>query len=186
MMNNRKNVTIAKKLTLEDIKSLPKGAVVWGTSINESDDGIVWHDVLPLLIAVPGENGLLIGGEKQSIFDRDIDDGLLADSDYCIWDSEPARDQLCGITRDEFNDMQDPAIIQFTRLAYAITYRGFTFEQISDITGIRLKRIWNILTGKSEIEQCEIVAIRSALDLTDDETMAVFFPGFQPAEVARI
>lgn len=176
----------AKKLTLEEIIALPRGSVVWGSFENESDEGVVWHEVDPMMISVPGENGLLIGSDTYSVFERKIDNQLFHDpvveaidpgANITIWDHEPARKQLRGISREEYDAMPDELEqIQFTRLAYVITNNGFTFEQISDMTGIKVKRLWNILTGKSEIVQCEIVALRRALDLTDDETMAVFFP----------
>ena len=166
----------AKKLTLEEIMTLPKATVLWLVDHNVSDEGIVWHGVDPVLVCAPGENGALIGGNLYSFVDLTINDQLLNDPNRSIWDREPSKRQLHGISREEYDAIPDAlGHIQFTRLAYAITYRGFTFEQISDITGIKLKRIWNILTGKSEIVQCEIVALRRALDLTDSETMAVFF-----------
>ena len=179
MMNNKKDTTIARKLTLEEIITLPKATVLWLVDYNISDESIVWHGVDPVLVCAPGENGALIGGNRYSLVDLHINDQLLNDPNRSIWDREPTKGQLHGISREEYDAIPDElGHIQFTRLAYAITYRGFTFEQISDITGIKLKRIWNILTCRSEIEQCEIVAIRTALDLSDDETRKVFFPEF--------
>ena len=176
----------AKKLTLEEIIALPRGSVVWGSFENITNEGIVWYEADPMMVSVPGENGLLIGSDTINVFERNIDDTLFydpvveaidSDSEFIIWDHEPTKGQLHGISCTEYNAMPDDfELIQFTRLAYAITYRGFTFEQISDMTGIRHKRMWSILTGKSDIEQCEIVAIRDALDLSDDETLKVFFP----------
>ena len=170
----------AKKLTIEELKALPKASVVW-CAFEETDDyGIVWHHSDPAIICEPGEGGMLLGGDKDGYFDHTIDDGLLNLSYLSIWDHEPNDDQLIGISETDYNSVSEDihTHIQFTTLAAAITSKGVTFETLSDMTGIRVKRIYKILKHMDEISQCEIQAIRRALNLNDDVTRQVFFPEF--------
>ena len=64
----------------------------------------------------------------------------------------------------------------FPELAAAITSRRYTFEAFCTLTGFDDIQFWNAITGKRVFEQWEIVEIRTALNLTDDEVMKIFFP----------
>lgn len=97
--------TNARILTLEEIKSLSKASVIWRVSHQEDDDyHIHFHTVNPALIAVPGENGLIVGGDVGSLFCHDINDELINDG-ILFWSAEPAEEQLTdyGIPEAEFN-----------------------------------------------------------------------------------
>lgn len=101
------NSTIAKKLTLDEIKELPKASVVW-MAINWTDeDGIVFHTVDPVMVWRKNKESRLIGSfDNESYIDRSIDDNLLSDPDLSIWDHEPAEEQLEGISEEEYNRLQ--------------------------------------------------------------------------------
>ena len=92
----------AKKLSLEEIKALPKASVVWMQIQYESDDGIKWYSLDPVMVCVPGENGFLIGGDMDCTIGRNIDDQLL-DKDTTIWNMEPDKSQMVGMTAAEYD-----------------------------------------------------------------------------------
>ena len=98
--------TTARKLTLDEIKALPKASVIWMENQYITDEGIIWYSLDPMMVCVPGENGCLIGGDKHSHFDLDIDDHLLDDS--TMWNMEPAKNQLVGISAAEYDAMIAP------------------------------------------------------------------------------
>lgn len=167
-------ITTAKKLTLDEIKALPRGSVMWAEFNDRTDEGIVWYSLDPVMVCAPGENGCLIGGDKDSFIDRNIDDHLL--DDFTIWSSEPVKEQLSGITAKEYNDLEGEEKIVFPELAAAITSRRYTFMSFCEAVNFNYQKFWNAITGKREFEQWEIVTIRTALNLKDDEVMKIFFP----------
>ncbi len=175
-MKNTENTT-AKKLTLEEIESMPRGSVVWRALVMESDEGIVWHESDPMMICVPGPGGYMLGADENSYYECNIDDRMTADPVDSYWSSEPADDQLSGITKGQYNDLTDEEKIVNTKLAAAITTRGMTFAQFSESIGMEFTKFWNAITGRREFVQWEIVKIRSALKLTDEEAEEIFFPG---------
>ena len=166
--------TIAKKLTLNEIKALSRGTVLWAEFDDLTDEGIVWYALDPVVICQEGENGCLIGGNKDSIIDRDINDDLL--ENLSLWTSEPNKEQLAGITEQEYNDLTDEGKIVFPELAAAITSRRYTFEAFCTSAGLDYPKFWNAITGKREFNRHEIITIRSALNLPDEEVMRIFFP----------
>lgn len=169
--------TIAKKLSLDEIKALPKASVIWMEVNDITDNGIVWHSLDPVMIRVPGENGYLIGGNKDSIIDLAIDSHLL--DNFSIWNHEPNREQLTGITQEEYDSIRDEESIVFSGLSAAITSRGYTFKSFCELAGLNYTDFMDALTGKREFIQMEMVVIRSILNLSDAETIAVFFPDFR-------
>lgn len=168
--------TNAKKLTLKEIEAMPRGSVIWRGEVNSSDDGIIWHYADPAVICVAGPGGYLLGGCDAGTFDMDINEHLLDSPTLTFWDREPADEQLPGITRAEFDAMDEPEMIVFPNLAMAITSRRMTLEKFCEIAGLAYQEFWYAITGKREFRQWEIVKIRVALNLTDDEVMEIFFP----------
>ena len=168
--------TTAKKLTLDEIKELPVATIIWRAYVIETDEGIVWHGTVPAMICVPGKGGYFLGGDEAGAFDYEIDDHLTDDQSDSYWDSQPADDQLPGITKQEYDDLKDEEHIMLSKLAKAITYRRYTFEAFCEMTGLNYAKFWNAITGNREFTQHEIVTIRTVLDLTDDEVMKIFFP----------
>ena len=166
--------TTAKKLTLDEIKALPRGSVMWIEFNDRTDEGIVWYTLDPVIVCAAGENGCLIGGNKDSFIDRNIDDHLL--DDLTIWSSVPDKEQLSGITQKEYDELVGEEKIVFPELAAAITSRRYTFDAFCTFTGLDYTKFCNAITGSREFTQCEIVTIRSALNLTDEEVANIFFP----------
>ena len=169
--------TIAKKLSLDEIKMLSRGTVLWAEFDDLTDKGIVWYTLDPVVVCKEGENGCLIGGGRDSIIARDIDDCLL--ENFTIWNHEPNREQLTGITQEEYDSITNEESIVFSGLSAAITSRRYTFKSFCELAGLNYTDFMDALTGKREFIQMEMVIIRSILNLSDAETMAVFFPDFR-------
>lgn len=154
----------AKKLTLDEIKALPRTSVIWYSYEIITDEGIMFHYTAPVMVCVPHENGCLIGGDESSIFDRDIDDHLM-DDDISFWDAEPDRGQLSGITQKEYDDLTDVNSIVFPKLATAITSKGYTFESFSRTAGLNPVQLWESITGQREFTGKEIEVIVDKLNM---------------------
>lgn len=182
MKTNETN--IAKKLSLEEIEALPKASVIWRGYVFNSDEGIVWHSIEPLLVCVPGKDGVLMGGDKNSYVDLVINEHLFDDPTDTYWNQEPTDSQLPGITREEYDAFTEENRIVFTGLASAITSKGMTFKGFCKQNGMNYNSFWNAITGNREFLQKEIVAIRTTLELSDDEAREIFFP--ESAALARI
>lgn len=168
--------TNAKKLTLDEIKMLPIGSVIWRAYFIETDNGIVWHGTSPAMICVAGHGGYIIGGDEAGTFEHDIDDHMMDDPTNSFWDSQPSDNQLPGITKQEYNALRGEESITFPDLATAITSRRYTFEAFCKLAGLNYAKFWNAITGSREFTQHEIVTIRSELNLSDDEVKTIFFP----------
>ena len=176
MKNNEK--TTARKLTLEEIEALPKASVIWLEMDMKDDNGICWHDVLPLLVCVPGKGGVLMGGDRDSFVDFDINDQLMNDPDNHFWSHEPSHDMLPGITREERDSIPGDEDFVFPKLVEAITSRKLTFAKFCTLSGMDFSKFMDALNGKREFVQWEMVAIRTTLKLTADQTTEIFFPVF--------
>lgn len=168
-------MNIAKKLTLNEIKALPRTSVIWYSCVLTTDEGIMFHYSAPVMVCVPHENGCLIGGDELSIFDRAIDDHLMDDG-ITFWDSEPHRKQLPGITDKEYNDLTDVTRIVFTKLATAITSKGYTFDSFSRATGLNPFQLWKSITGQREFSGKEIEVIVDKLNMSAVDMKEIFFP----------
>lgn len=168
-------MNVAKKLTLDEIKALPRTSVIWYSYEIITDEGIMFHYAAPVMVCVPHENGCLIGGDGLSIFDRDIDDHLM-DDDISFWDTEPNREQLSGITVDEYDDLIDVNRIVFPKLATAITSKGYTFETFSSATGLNPVQLWKSITGQREFTVKEIEVIVDKLNMSAADMREIFFP----------
>ena len=167
--------TTARKLTLEEIEALPKASVIWLEMDMKDDNGICWHDVLPLLVCVPGKGGVLMGGDRDSFVDFDINDQLMNDPDNHFWSHEPSHDMLPGITRDEYNSIHEKDFV-FPMLVEAITNRKLTFDRFCELAELNISKFMDALTGKREFVLWEIATIRDTLKLTADQLRKIFFP----------
>ncbi len=178
-MENKEKTATARKLTLEEIEALPFASVIWMSSTN-NDNGVIWTWKLPVVIGCPGTYGIIVGGNDDGIFERYIDEHLFDAPGLCFWDSEPDDSQIPGITEEEYNATPDEyEDIVFTKLTAEITTRGITFDRFCKHIGMSKKRFMDKVTGKKEFMQPELVSIRCALNLTDDETRDIFFPEFE-------
>lgn len=189
----------ARKLTLKEIETLPKASVIWMGLETHTDEGILFYDTYPIVVCVAGKNAVLAGADADLCWHIKINAEYFSDkSDYSFWNIEPGKAQLIGISADEYNNLNEKEDIVFHDLATAITSRGITLQALSDMTGIKIERIYKILSDMDEIVQSEIVAIGTALNLSDDEKREIFFPEFvgnvydshgrliEPAAVAQI
>lgn len=167
----------AKKYSLDEIKTLPRGTVVWTEFNDRTNEGICWYSLDPVVVCFPGENGCLIGGNRDSIIVRNIDDHLL--DNLTIWNHEPNREQLTGITQEEYDSIHDEESIVFSGLSAAITSRRYTFESFCELAGLNYTDFMDALTGKREFIQREMVVIRSILNLSDSDVKNIFFPDFR-------
>lgn len=162
----------AKKLTLDEIKALPRASVIWSSFVFNTDEGIQFHTVYPVMVCVPHENGCLIGGDEE-IYLRWIIDNQLMENDVTFWDIEPARDQLPGITQNEYDGLPD---VKRIILAAAITSKGYSFESFSMTAGLSLDRLRESLNGQREFTLDEMEKISKVLEFSDDQIREVFFP----------
>lgn len=169
---------IARKLTLEEIKALPKATVIWFALEQTGDTGVIWHSVYPCVVCASGENGMIIGGNKEEIFCRDITDTMLDESDISFWDHEPNDIQLIGINEKEYNsfDFHEEDII-FPALAAAITSRRISFKRFCDMAELDKKQFAKAITGQREFAAWDIEKISQVLNLTDSETDELFSSG---------
>ena len=168
----------ARKMTLAEIIALPKGSVIWMELHDISNDGVVYHSIDPLMVCISGNNGQLIGADEDSIIIHDINDHLLDDSNLIMWDHEPNRNQLIGLSKEEYAALNDPDddLIVYPLLATEISSRGITFDRFSEMIDVNPDDFWRALTGKRSFEQWEIVEIRSALNLSDNKVEKIFSP----------
>ncbi len=168
----------AQPLTVDDIAAMPERSWLWFVYSDIDDEGICWHCIIPMMVSRAGFGGTITGFIDGSEIGFDINNGLTETMDCSFWNTLPDHSKLPGISEREYNKITIGERIMFTSLATAITSRGLSFDKLSEMTGIRLKRLYRILTDENQIVQHEIVAIRSVLGLTDDETRKTFFPEF--------
>ena len=161
----------AKKLTLDEIRTLPKASVIWYSYELITDEGIMFHSVDPLMVCAPGDNGRLIGGGKDYDLDLDINKHLFDDPCSALWDSKPCADQLNGISGEEYDAITEKKPIVFKELATAITSRRYTFIKFCELIEMDYIRFWNKITGYDQFDQHDISAMKKALLLNDGEIM---------------
>lgn len=95
----------AKMLTLEEIKNLPKASVIWRQEFYlDSDYDIEWFQLEPMLVCIPGEDGVLSWANSYSFLHLDIDDNLI-NNNRIFWDMEPDSDMTeRGMSESKFNE----------------------------------------------------------------------------------
>lgn len=163
---------IARKLTLEEIKSLPFASVIWCAYVT-NDSGVIWHTKMPVVIVSPGEDGLLAGADEAGIYEVNVNDNMLDYPRDSFWTLEPDDAMLPGITREEYNEIPgELEKIVCPKLAEAITSRKITFEKICDQAGIDFGHFVNAMTGKEDFTCGELASIARKLNTTVDE---IFF-----------
>lgn len=168
----------AQQLTVDNITAMPERSWFWYAFNDIDEEGICWHCIVPMMIKRAGFGGSLIGFTEGGEIGFDINNGLTEIMDCSFWNTLPDHSMLLGISEREYNKITIGKRIMFTSLATAITSRGLSFDKLCEMTGISLKRLYRILTDENQIVQHEMVAIRSVLGLTDDETRKTFFPEF--------
>ena len=126
----------AKKLTLDEIKNLPKGSVIWREEFAEDDDcGFVYYQLEPMLICVPGEDGVLAWANDSSYLFLSIGEDLLSRRSF--WNKEPEPDMIEGVPESEYDKFieetpLDDFRFQRKHLLSVITRMGFTVSRFCD------------------------------------------------------
>ena len=94
----------ARILTIDEIRHLPMGAVVWRES-HAPDCETNTTDIYcldPLMVVISDGDRLLTYTDRTSEIILDINDELLNEGD-CFWNSKPSRDQIkTGVPIEEF------------------------------------------------------------------------------------
>lgn len=130
----------ARKLTLEEIKNLPKASVIWREQFTEDEEsGFVFYQLEPMLVCVPGECGVLAWANKYSFLDLTIDEDLLSGRSF--WDKEPDQDMIQGVPESDFDRFINASPLDdFTfpqkQLLSTITRAGFSVPRFCQETGI--------------------------------------------------
>ncbi len=162
------NLNAARTLSLDEIKELPKGSVIWYSFVdNDGEDGIIWHDVFPVMVAVPGAGGFIVGGSEAGIFDNSIDETLFKDPAAICWDQEPDDDQLPGISGSEYDLISGGPVTM--SLAAAITSRWKNFKDFCKESGFNYDSFMAAIAGERDFMPQELDSIFNMMDLTTDE-----------------
>ncbi len=161
----------ARKLSLAEIKELPKASVIWLASETTEPEGIKWFAKLPIMVYVPGEDGAVIGANEAGYFDRKFSD-LFNDTGLSYWDKEPENEQLCGITEDEFNQISNGPIA--SALTAAIIKRYNSFHLFCEKAGFEYESFLDGMAERRDFSSKELLTIFKLLDLTEEETNELF------------
>ena len=161
-----------KRLSLEEIMNLPKASVIWCEMHDQDhESNCDFYDVFPMLICVPGRDGVLSWADRDSQIALDIDEKLITE-DRFFWDSEPAADQIStGIPLQELNrffEENDVREIQNKRFLHLITSYGFSVPSFSKASGISQARIKGILKGKAA-DVSDVWKISQVLNMSIDD-----------------
>lgn len=162
----------AKKLTLEQLESLPLGAVVWRSTEEINEEGIAWHYVAPVMVYEPGKDGALVGGFANCGYFGSSMADILYDPTISFWNIKPDDWQLIGLSEEEYNAWPVEKMTFFD-LAKAITLRKKTLDEVAQLSGVSIKRLVEILTG-SQITSEEVFAIADALHLSLEMIEKIF------------
>ena len=178
--NTMKKESIAKQLTLQELKELPRATVVWVELRFKEDNGILWHAVEPGMIISSGDDLFIVGGGEGGYFAHDIaesDDISNWFLENAFWNQEPTEDQVkYGLSEKEFNEMPEFENVAFPNLVTAISSKKLTIKAFCGTLEMKEKRFYDCLIGKKDFTRDEIERISSALDLTDYQIREIFFP----------
>lgn len=94
----------AKKLTVQDIINLPKASVIWKEEHHFDENyNIGYYELFPMLVCVPGENGVLAWACKSYYCHLFINENLI-DENTSFWDCEPDPDMISNdISETEYD-----------------------------------------------------------------------------------
>ena len=85
-----------KRLSLENIESLPKASVIWREEhiiTSGGNSGVEYFQLQPMMIGVPGKKGVLCYADLDGYIILDIDENLITDTRF-FWDAEPDPDVI--------------------------------------------------------------------------------------------
>ena len=175
-----------KRLSLENIESLPKASVIWREEhiiTSGGNSGVEYFQLQPMMIGVPGKKGVLCYADLDGYIILDIDENLITDTRF-FWDAEPDPAVITsGIPEEEYNNLWDSSEYGYddlqkmedSRIVYAITKRGFTLDMFSQASGISKARLIMILRDPAQLTVSELDVFKQFLSLSADEAMNLFF-----------
>lgn len=186
----------ARRMNLEEILSLPLGAVVWyeeHASYDDPDNGIYWipyYCVFPVMVSKEGEDFTLIGSPEPS---APMYWNAGAVPYMRIWDKKPDLKQLQGMSEQELNatpdevlqEMSDKPRSGYDGLKRRILWEYESLRAFADRIGMSMNTLSRKLTGKSSFKASEIETIVGALYLDHAGLMQYFFADYkQPKKIS--
>ena len=158
-----------KRLTLNEIISLPKASVIWREEHDcDEESGFNFYELEPMLVCVAGEGGVLAYANKDSFVDLDINDKLITEQ-RMFWDEKPGAELITGGLPIEYYDEQfHIQRVALKGLLSEITKAGYTLEHFSQETAITPDDLQAVLTGKRELAPEEKEIVCALLNITDD------------------
>ena len=186
-------MSIARRMTAEEILSLPQGSVVWYEdrfiydNAEEGVCGIPAYFLYPIMVAEAGKDFALIGAREgccpQTWLPKDL-------PFMVIWDKKPDRKQLKGFYHWDIDYLSDKALLEMTEsYGTGVTaLRKRVAWEFGSVTAFALcmrmnpRTLLRKLNGKVEFKYSEITAITQALGLSSAEVTRYFFPEEQPTE----
>ncbi len=173
-----------RKLSLDEIISLPKASVIWREEhfCPGGNQGLDFYQLEPMLVCVPGKNGVLAWANTETFQELRINRSLINER-RSFWNAEPDPIFITsGIPESDYDQFINnfegdiPHEIDDSRLLYEITHRGFTVGLFSQATGIKLERLINILLDPDLLMVSELEKIVDVLSLNAAQATAIFFP----------
>lgn len=163
-----------KRLTLDEIMSLPKASVIWREEHTyDEEEGFNFYEIEPMLISVPGRDGVLCYASKENFLFLNIDEDLI-NPQRNFWDSEPAEGMIkTGLPMKEFDSFHEHYKIHrivSKDILSTITCAGYTLDQFCQKYGIALDELKSVLIGEKEPSQ-ELRIVCKSLMSADDQNI---------------
>lgn len=184
----------ARRMTAEEILSLPLGAVVWyeeHASYDDPDREIYWipyYCVFPVMVSKEGEDFTLIGSSEPS---APMCWNAGAIPYMRIWDSKPdlkqlpdsmSEQELNAATVEALQEMSDKPKSGYDGLKRRILWEYESLRAFADRIGMSVNTLSRKLTRKSSFKASEIETIVGALYLDHEGLMQYFFADYKQPE----
>ena len=178
----------AKRMTTEEILSLPLGSVVWYEEHFTYDDleqgiyDIPFYYLYPVMVAEEGKEFMLIGAREGSCpeyWGADIVPYM------AIWDRKPDRKQLKGFEHWDLSGIPDDTLRKMTAeqgtgltaLKSRIRWEYGSISTFANRIGMKPAAMRQRLNGTAEFKAHEMNRIVKAMHFTVPEANRYFFAG---------
>lgn len=182
-----KTTNTARKMTVDEIISLPQGAVVWYEehfSYDCSEDGVCgipFYFLYPIMVATDEDEDFMMIGARYGCEPECWRANTLQDMN--IWNRKPSRNQLQGLNHWDIDDipketlqkMSDEQGNGLTALKKRILWEYGSINAFANRIGLNASTLANRLTGKTEFKYHEIVSIMEALGVGSAQIQRYFF-----------